>query len=207
MSAVPPNGTDVNRVAPVHVPDGVVILGLDERPSGEPYFRHPGDVVRLVVWGTVAVVVFVFLWQATATSEGVASDLGRAAAKVPRALRGLLLTLTQIAALVMPAGVVVTLVVQRRWRRLGVVVLAALIGAAAFALLNLVLDVVPPLSAADSDTWILSARFPSLYYVAGAAAAATVGKPWLSPFLAAHLRCLVVGPGPRHDRGGQRRRP
>ena len=99
--------------------------------------------------------------------------------KLPRAARGLLLTLTQIAALVMPTGVVVTLVVQRRWRRLSVVVLAALSGAAAFALLNMVLDVARPLSAADSDTWILSARFPSLYYVAGAAAAATVGKPWL----------------------------
>ena len=98
---------------------------------------------------------------------------------MPRALRGLLLTLTQIAALVMPAGVVTTLVVQRRWRRLGVVVFAALAGAAAFALLNIALDLVPPLSSADRDTWVLSARFPSLYYVAGAAAAATVGKPWL----------------------------
>ena len=79
----------------------------------------------------------------------------------------------------MPAGVVTTLVVQRRWRRLGVVVFAALAGAAAFALLNIALDLVPPLSSADRDTWVLSARFPSLYYVAGAAAAATVGKPWL----------------------------
>ena len=47
----------------IDAPGAVVTLDLDERPSGEPYFRHPGDVVRLVVWGTVAVVVFVFLWQ------------------------------------------------------------------------------------------------------------------------------------------------
>ena len=56
------------------VPDAPVRLGLDVRPSGEPYFRHPGDAVRLVVWGTVAALLFLFIWLATATSEGVATD-------------------------------------------------------------------------------------------------------------------------------------
>lgn len=172
----------MSGVAPVEAQSDMSLgPDLDLRPPGEAYFRHPGDAVRLAVWGTAALLLFLFIWRATATSEGVATDLGDAATQVPRSLRGLALTLTQVAALVMPAGVVVMLAVQQRWRRLGVVVLAVVSGAAAFAVLNTVLDLARPLSSlADSDSWVASPRFPSLYYVSGAAAAATVGKPWLS---------------------------
>ena len=54
------------------------------RPPGERYFRHPGDVVRLVVWGARgARSLGVFLRLATDTSDGLTTDLGRAAARGP----------------------------------------------------------------------------------------------------------------------------
>ena len=33
------------------------IPGVHDRPPGERYYRHPGDLVRLVVWGTATVLL------------------------------------------------------------------------------------------------------------------------------------------------------
>ena len=52
------------------------------QPPGERYFRHPGDVVRLVIWGLAALLLGVFLRLAPDTSDGLTSDLGRAASRV-----------------------------------------------------------------------------------------------------------------------------
>ena len=59
--------------------------------------------------------------------------------------------------------------------------LAGAAGAAVFALVDIALDLHPRVAGAvTSGTWVASTRFPSLAYVAGTAAAALVGKPWLS---------------------------
>ena len=68
------------------------------RPPGERYFRHPGDVVRLVIWGLAALLLAVFLRLAPDTSDGLTSDLGRAASRVPTAVRELSLALVQVGA-------------------------------------------------------------------------------------------------------------
>ena len=89
-----------------------------------------------------------------------------------------------------PVLMVGALVYRRRWRRLGVVTLAATAGAAVFALLDLAFDIgarVP--DAVTGDTWIASTDFPSLTYVAGAAAIVTAGTPWLSR---SWRRCAVL---------------
>ena len=44
---------------------------VELRPPGERYFRHPGDVVRLVLWGAATFVLVVFIGVATGTSDGV----------------------------------------------------------------------------------------------------------------------------------------
>ena len=62
---------------------------IDDHPAGERYFRHPGDVVRLVLWGLATVVLVLFIELATDTSNGVTTDLGRAAARVPTSVREL----------------------------------------------------------------------------------------------------------------------
>jgi undecaprenyl-diphosphatase len=153
----------------------------DDRPAGERYFRHPGDVVRLVVWVLTAVVLALFLEVATATSSGLSRDLGGAASRISRSARELLLALTQVLALVVPIAVVAVLLVQRRFRRLGVVVLAAAVGAGAAELMDAWLDLSGRVRGAVTDgTWIADPGFPSLTYLAGAAAVVATGKPWLN---------------------------
>ncbi len=153
----------------------------DHRPPGERYFRHPGDVVRLVVWAVTAVVLLLFIELADATSDGVSTDLGDAASRFPSEVRELALAVTQVGALLVPAVVVLVLLYERRFRRVGMLVLAAAAGAGAFRLLDAVIEVSGRVAGAVTEgTWIADPRFPSLTYVAGAAAVTAVGKPWLN---------------------------
>ena len=167
---------------PVRV--GVPLTGdalTSARPPGDRYFRHPGDVVRLVVWGVSAVLLVLLLRLAESTSAGVTTDIGRAAAAIPDAVREFALALVQVGALLVPVVIIGLLVWQRRWRRIGLVLLGATAGAVVFALLDLYLDLPGRLEdAVSTTTWVTSTRFPSLAYVAGAAGATMVGKPWLS---------------------------
>jgi undecaprenyl-diphosphatase len=154
---------------------------FDPRPAGERYYRHPGDLVRLVLWSGVAVLLALLISVATATSEGLSADLGRAAARLASPVRELALALAQLGAIVLPVVAVGILVVQRRWRRLAFILLAAALAAGIFVLLDHLLDVPARAPGAlDSDTWVASASFPSLPYVCGAAAALAAAKPWLS---------------------------
>ena len=151
------------------------------RAPGDRYFRHPGDVVRLVLWAIVAILLVLLLRLGKATSEGVTTDLGRAASQIPDAVREFALALVQVGAILVPAVIVGLLVWQRRWRRIGLVVLGAGAGAVVFVLADLYLDLPGRLEdAVSTSTWVASTRFPSLAYVAGAAGATMVGKPWLA---------------------------
>jgi uncharacterized protein (TIRG00374 family) len=169
----------VPREPPAAPPGKPVIF--DPRPPGDRYYRHPGDVVRLVMWGAVTLLLALLVSVATATSDGLTTDLGRAAARMTNPLRELLLALLQVAAVVLPIVALAVLTVQRRWRRIGFILLAAIASAAAFVLLDVLLDVsgrAP--NAITSGTWVASTRFPSLPYVSAAAGALTAAKPWLS---------------------------
>ncbi|MBV9951141.1 MAG: hypothetical protein JO291_04270, partial [Acidimicrobiia bacterium] len=154
---------------------------FDVSPPGERYFRHPGDVVRLVVWGVGTIVLAVLVGTGTATSQGVSDDVASVFGQVADSARELLLVLVQAAALGGPLVIVVALVARWRWRRIGLLVLAALAGALLWLGLDLLLDLPGRLpDALDGDTWIATTRFPTLPYLTGAAAVTTVGKPWLS---------------------------
>jgi uncharacterized protein (TIRG00374 family) len=165
-------------------PVGIPLTGdalATARPPGDRYFRHPGDVVRLVVWGVAAVLLVLLLRLGKETSQGVTEDLGRAASSIPDAVREFALALAQVGALLVPAVIVVLLVWQQRWRRLALVIAGAAAGVIAFVLVDLYLDLPGRLEdAVSTSTWVTSTRFPSLAYVAGAAGATMVGKPWLS---------------------------
>ena len=110
--------------------------GLGDQAPGERYFRHPGDVVRLVLWAIVTFVLALFVSIASDTSDGLTTDLGRAASRLAEAVRELSLALAQVGAILVPLAVVIVLVVQRRWRRLGVGLLAAAAGVAVLALVD-----------------------------------------------------------------------
>ena len=134
-----------------------------------------------MVWGVAAVLLVLLLRLGKETSQGVTEDLGRAASSIPDAVREFALALAQVGALLVPAVIVVLLVWQQRWRRLALVIAGAAAGVLAFVLVDLYLDLPGRLEdAVSTSTWVASTRFPSLAYVAGAAGATMVGKPWLS---------------------------
>ena len=92
---------------------------FDLSPPGERYFRHPGDVVRLVVWGSVTLALGILLGTGTSTADGVTDDLSRLSGRAADSARELLLVLTQMAALAGPVAVFAALAVKRRFRRIG----------------------------------------------------------------------------------------
>ena len=103
--------------------------------------------------------------------------------RVADAVRELLLVLTQVLARRRAggrggaAGGPAALAAHRRC--------SSLAAAAGAAVVRLLLDPLLDLpgrlpDALTGDTWVASTRFPSLPFLAGAAAAAMVGKPWLS---------------------------
>ena len=154
---------------------------LGDRPPGDRYYRHPGDVVRLIVWAAVTVLLVLFIEVASGTSDGLRSDLGATATAVPLAARQLLLVLAQVGAVIVPATALGVLVWKRRWRRAGTVIAAAAAGAVAFILVDSLLDRPARIVGALGDeSWLIVHRFPSPGYLAAAFAVVTVGKPWLS---------------------------
>ncbi len=116
-----------------------------------------------------------------APPEGSRPTSARVAARTPGELRQLLLAVTQIITILVPAAVLVDRSSSNAagdgsgsssWPRLPVGLLWLALDAA--------IDVPGRLPhAVRTGTWIASTRFPSLAYLAGAAAAATLGKPWL----------------------------
>ena len=156
---------------------------FDDRPPGERYFRHPGDVIRVVVWGLVTFALLVFIELAEGTNAGLRDDLadvvgpdpgrsspagrhGRPARRHPRP------TAFVVVALVAAAGggadsLHLTLAAVARGRRLRP-------ARCAFGIPGSVAE------ALEDDFWLIPARFPSPLLLAGAAAAVAVGKPWLS---------------------------
>ena len=155
--------------------------GHDDRSPGERYYRHPGDVIRVVVWAAIALVLVLFVEVASETSEGVREDLGNAVTQVPDAARQLLLAVAQFVSIAAPVAALATLVVCRRFRRAATAIAAAAAGAAAFAAVDLLVDTPPGVPGSiDENAWWISGRFPTPLYVAAAFATVTVGKPWLS---------------------------
>ncbi|MDQ3739002.1 MAG: flippase-like domain-containing protein [Actinomycetota bacterium] len=160
---------------------GADVSGVDHLPPGERYFRHPGDVVRTVLWGAATLALIAFIELATGTSAGLAADLGRVATAPHRTVRELLLGLIQVTSVSVPIVVLVALAVRQRWRRMGMVVLGAAAAAAAMALIGALTDLGGTVTDALTDEPLpISTGFPSIEYLAGAVAAATVGKPWLA---------------------------
>jgi len=167
---------------------------MEDRPAGERYFRHPGDVLGLIAWAVVTLALIAFVEAATNTSDGLRRDLGRAATSIPGALREILLAVVQVTTLGVALAVVVALVLATRWRRLLIVTASAAAGAALVVGLDAALDLAGSVPGAlDDDGWLVSTRFPSLPHVGGAAAGLTVGIPWLSrSWRRAAVRSAVV---------------
>ncbi len=154
---------------------------FDDLPPGERYFRHPGDVLRLVVWGLATIVLLMFVELAEGTNDGLREDGADVVALIPVTVRQLAVTIAQVAAILVPGLVVAALVARQRWRRLLHLALAGALGFGAYALLDRAFGIPGGVAEAlEDDFWLIPARFPSAGVLAGAAAAGAVGKPWLA---------------------------
>ncbi len=91
---------------------------FDDLPPGERYYRHPGDVIRLVVWGLMTIVLVLFVELAEGTNDGLREDVADVVALIPVTVRQLAVTIAQVAAILVPGLVVAALVARQRWRRL-----------------------------------------------------------------------------------------
>ena len=101
---------------------------------------------------------------ASDTSDGLTTDLGRAASRLAEAVRELSLALAQVGAIVVPLAVVIVLVVQRRWRRLGVGTAGGRRPASPCSRWSTPSSTCPAGTegALDGDTWVASPGFPSV---------------------------------------------
>jgi uncharacterized protein (TIRG00374 family) len=167
-------------VASVAESTSVPTTPFDTSPPGERYYRHAGDVIRLVVAAIASVLVVCLVTVASNTADGFTEDLADASGRIARTVRELLLALVQSAAIAVPAIVLALLVAQRRWRRLLTVVCAALAGAGVFGLVGRAVDAAIGRPAElRTASWFLNPAFPPPAYLAAAVGASVVGKPWL----------------------------
>lgn len=169
-------------------------LLLDERPPGERYFRHPGDVLRLVLWSVVVVATVAFIELADDTSAALTDDIGGAATSLYRTVRELLLVVVQVSAVVISAAVLVSLAIRRRWRRTAVLLAAAGCGAGLMWLVDRAVERSGTVRGAlVDDVWLLPVESPTLAFLSGASAAVTVGMPWLATVWRTAAAWALVG--------------
>ena len=109
---------------------------FDERPPGERYYRHPGDVLRLVLWGIATLALVVFIELAEGSNDRPARGRGRRGRPVPPCRPAAGFAVAQVVTVLVPIIVAVFLVAQRRWRRTLVVGLASLGGAGLFIIID-----------------------------------------------------------------------
>lgn len=139
--------------------------------------RHPADIARLVI---ALAILTVALLLAALTPDAVrnsSADLVALVRRTPPTLRGLLLGLAQIAAVLGPPALVAWLVIGRRLRLALTALGAAGLAAVSMALLQGWLDRTVPSLAQDAlgdDSWLVGASFPSGTYLAALSAAVIV---------------------------------
>ncbi|HEX5097160.1 MAG TPA: lysylphosphatidylglycerol synthase transmembrane domain-containing protein [Acidimicrobiia bacterium] len=175
----------------------VAIIGVDvdiERPQR---VRAASDVLRLLVGLGFVVVGVLLATVADRTVGGAQADLIEAVSRIPSRVEQAIIGLAQLLTGSVITIVAVVMIVQRHWRRLGVLILGALTAAGVMMLLTNVLDL-PQTQAAidaygDPIGWLTSPGFPSARYLAATAAVVTLASVWLSrPWKRALWAAVVV---------------
>jgi undecaprenyl-diphosphatase len=145
-------------------------------------YRHPGDVIRLIVSSVVLVVSLAACIVAPERLLG--TDAAPVAGPEPGAAAGQLLTgLLQVAAIAGIVLVVVDTLRRRRFRLLGTLASGALLAGLVLTALERVIGEVQPAPLTRNlahDALVTDATFPSPAFLAGAVAVTVTIGPWLS---------------------------
>jgi uncharacterized protein (TIRG00374 family) len=151
-------------------------------PTAPSRYRHPGDVVRLIISGVILVAAVPI--AAVMPERLIGSRAAVVTGLEPDTVAGELLTgLVQVVAIAAMVAVVAALLRRRRFRLLGTVAGGAVVaGLALTALERLLGHSVPPDLAANlaRDALVTNAGFPNPAFLAGAVAVIVTIGPWLT---------------------------
>jgi undecaprenyl-diphosphatase len=148
--------------------------------------RSPVQLLSLVTAAAAFLLALLIAQVDKDALFGLESDTLRYFDELPDALERFLIGASQFTAVVYPLILAVAFLALRRWRPVLIALLGAAFAAGVAFGVNELLDRPEPPELAHArtvDTWIVSARFPSYLYIAGAAAAAVVvgayvGRRW-----------------------------
>ena len=145
--------------------------------------RSPADVLRLLVAVGVALALLLVEWLFGDALVDFASELLRGLDAVPAWIFGVFVVGTRILAVVVLGGGLIWALVGRRWRMLETVGLAVLLAELLVSLQESLVDHDEGRRLVDVDAGagpLSSDGFPTVWGIAGVAAALTAAAPWLS---------------------------
>jgi glycosyltransferase 2 family protein len=144
-------------------------------------YRHPGDVIRLIIGGLILVVTLAAV--AIAPTQLIGRDASAVTWLGSDPAGRILVGLVQVAFVVAATGIVAVALRRRRFRLLASLAAGALVAGGVLAgILSLVGGEHPPAVAANiaRGSWLASAAFPGPALLAGAVAVTVAASPWLS---------------------------
>jgi undecaprenyl-diphosphatase len=145
--------------------------------------RSPADVLRLVVAAALLLALLLVEWLFGDTVVAFGSDVLRGLDAVPQWMLDVIVLGTRLLAVVVFGGGLVVALVQRRWRMLVTVLVAAVAGALLAALLDAVIavDEGGVLVELETDVVALAGEgFPTMTGLGAAIAVLTAAAPWMS---------------------------
>ena len=159
-------------------------LPVIEEPPAEDHVRSASDVLRLMIAVMIVLLGLLLAMGVSNTLVGFDRDILGLFDGLPGIVERLLIGIVQMVTIVLPPVIPVLLLIRRRFRLLGMLVLADVV--AQFALHYLDVGVVSQvgrpalLAAIHRPGWITGAANPDSDFLAGLVAAITVAGPWVS---------------------------
>jgi undecaprenyl-diphosphatase len=146
--------------------------------------RSASDALRLIAGLALVVVGVILATVADRTVGGAQADLIEAISRIPSRIEQVVIGIAQLLTGSVILVIAVVLVVQRRWRRLGILIVGAYAAAGTMTLVGRLLDL-PQTEAAiaengDTIGWLTTPGFPSANYLAAATTVVTLASVWLS---------------------------
>ena len=153
-----------------------------EEPAAEPYVRSPADLLRLTVGGIVVLLGLLLAVGASNATAGFDRDLIGLFDNLPDIVEKILIGVFDTIAGLIPAAVLVYVIVRRRWRLLGMLLLAGFsamwvldgVNAAIHALVG-----EPEILQGVGRAGRAAADSPDSTYVTWLVAVITVTSPWV----------------------------
>jgi uncharacterized protein (TIRG00374 family) len=154
-----------------------------QRTQDRHLYRHPADVARLVLNVALLGLLLLLSWLAPQGMRTFTDNLLELVGELPRPLAEGLVGVIQLIAVVLPVAIVISLLWHGRFVLLGLLAVAATLGAATMAVLTHVTRHAVPVEHIGFErveSWFIGGQFPSSAYICGATAVLICASPWLS---------------------------